>query len=151
MPLWLIWIIIAAGLAIAETISLDFVLIMLAGGAAVGAITAAAGAPAAVQVAAAIVAGLALLAFVRPIAKKHLISNTAMPMHTEALVGKDAIVTQTVNAHDGRVRLNGSDWSARCFDETQIIPVGTAVRVMKISGATAVVWQDDISKPTHHG
>jgi membrane protein implicated in regulation of membrane protease activity len=143
---WLIWIIIAAGLAAAEMLSLDFVLIMLAGGAAAGGLSAAVGLPPAAQVAVAIAASLALLAFVRPVAKRHLSSGSGTPMHTEALVGKDAIVTSTVDAHDGRVRLNGADWSARSYDETQIIPVGTAVRVMQISGATAVVWLDEIAR-----
>jgi membrane protein implicated in regulation of membrane protease activity len=151
VPAWLIWIIIAAGLAAAETVSLDFVLVMLAGGAAAGGVAAAVGLPAAAQVAVAIASALALLAFVRPVAKAHLTSGSSMPMHTAALVGKEAIVTSTVDAHDGRVRLNGADWSARCFDESQVIPVGTAVRVMEISGATAVVWRDEITRQVDTG
>jgi membrane protein implicated in regulation of membrane protease activity len=50
MHAWLIWIIVAAGLAGAEMLSLDFVLIMLAGGAAAGAVAAGVGVPPAVQV-----------------------------------------------------------------------------------------------------
>jgi membrane protein implicated in regulation of membrane protease activity len=146
VPAWLIWIIIAAGLAGAETLSLDFVLIMLAGGAAAGGIGAAAGLPPAAQVALAIASSVALLAFVRPVAKRHLTSGGNTPMHTEALVGKLAIVTSSVNEHDGRVRLNGAEWSARAYDTTQTIPAGTSVRVMEISGATAVVWQDDLAR-----
>ncbi len=48
-----------------------------------------------------------------------------------------------VDAHDGRVRLNGGEWSARAFDERQVLPAGTVVRVMKITGATAVVLHED--------
>jgi hypothetical protein len=50
MPAWLIWVIAAGVLAGAETLSMDFVLVMCAGGAAAGAVTAAAGAPPAIQV-----------------------------------------------------------------------------------------------------
>jgi membrane protein implicated in regulation of membrane protease activity len=146
MHAWLIWIIVAAGFAGAEMLSLDFVLIMLAGGAAAGAVAAGVGLPPAVQVGVAIASAVALLAFVRPVAKRHLAGGTGMLMHSDALVGKEAIVTSTVDAHDGRVRLNGGDWSARSFDESQVIPVGTAVRVMEISGATAVVWRDEITR-----
>ncbi|MGH4023052.1 MAG: NfeD family protein, partial [Pseudonocardiaceae bacterium] len=31
-------------------------------------------------------------------------------------------------------------WSARAFDETQVLEPGRTVTVMSISGATAVVW-----------
>lgn len=139
MPAWLIWIIAAAALAAAEAMSLDLVLIMCAVGAAAGAVSTVALDPPG-QVVVAIVTGVALLAFVRPVAKRHLTGHGSTPMGTAALVGKDAIVLSTVDAHDGRVRLNGAEWSARCFDETQVIGVGTSVRVMDIKGATAVVW-----------
>lgn len=112
---------------------------MCAGGAAAGGIAGAAGAPPPAQVAVAIVVGLALLAFVRPIAKRHLNPGVHV-MGTAALVGKDAVVLSRVDAHDGRVRLNGGEWSAKSFDETQVMQVGTVVRVMKIDGATALVW-----------
>jgi membrane protein implicated in regulation of membrane protease activity len=51
-------------------------------------------------------------------------------------------VISAVDQHDGRVRLNGAEWSARAFDPAQAIPAGTVVRVMQISGATALVWQE---------
>ena len=140
MPAWLIWIIAAAALAGAEALSLDLVLIMGAGGATAGAITAALGAPPVLQVIVAVASALALLAFVRPVAQRHLTNQGEIPMGTAALVGKQAIVVSPVDAHGGRVRLNGSEWSARSFDETKVLRVGTSVRVMEIAGATAVVW-----------
>ncbi|MGX7679423.1 NfeD family protein [Jatrophihabitans sp. DSM 45814] len=140
MPAWLIWIILAAGLAGAEALSLDLVLVMCAGGASAGAIVAAAGAPPAAQVAAAVAVGLGLLVFVRPVARRHLSGGTTHVSGTAALVGHDAIVLSSVDAHDGRVRLNGAEWSARSFDHVQVIEPGTVVQVMQIDGATAVVW-----------
>ncbi len=77
-----------------------------------------------------------------PIAKRHLTLGTGTRTGTDALVGKEAIVLSDVDAHDGRVRLNGGEWSARSFDRAQHLPAGTVVRVMEISGATAVVWQE---------
>jgi membrane protein implicated in regulation of membrane protease activity len=139
MQAWLVWLIIAALLAGAEAISLDLVLVMLAGGALAGSITAAVGLPPAVQVAVAIVGAAALLGAVRPVAKRHLTSREH-PMGTDALVGKEAIVLTRVDATGGRVRLNGSEWSARSSDHKQVIEAGTTVQVIEISGATAVVW-----------
>ena len=140
VPDWLIWLIAAAALAGAEALSLDLVLVMCAGGAAAGGVTAALGAPPAAQVAVAIAGALALLLFVRPVARKHLVGTGTLTTGSDALVGKQAIVLKTVNADDGRVRLNGAEWSAKSFDDTQVIPVGATVRVMGIRGATAVVW-----------
>jgi len=140
VPAWLIWLIIAAVLAGAESLSLDFVLIMCAGGAGAGAISAALGAPVAVQVAVALVVAVGLLVFVRPIARRHLEGVGTHPTGAARLVGKNAVVLKTVDANGGLVRLDGAEWSARAFDETQVLPVGASVRVMEISGATAVVW-----------
>jgi membrane protein implicated in regulation of membrane protease activity len=142
MPDWLIWLLVAGVLAAAEAASLTFVLLMFAGGAAAAAITAAAGGPVLLQCIVAIVATLALLGGVRPIARKHLTAGAGTTTGSDALVGQEAIVLSQVDAHDGRVRLNGGEWSARSYDERQILPAGTVVRVMKITGATAVVLHE---------
>lgn len=139
MPAWLIWIIVAAILAGAESLSLDLVLIMCAGGASAGAVSAALGAPAAAQVTVAIGAALALLAFVRPVARRHLTAGGELS-GTAALVGRPAVVMSEVSLAGGRVRLNGSEWSARTLDANEVIAVGVTVHVLRIDGATAVVW-----------
>lgn len=142
MPAWLIWVIAAGVLAAAETLSTDFVLLMCAGGAAAGGLTAAVGAPPAIQVLVAAFVAIGLLAFVRPVARRHLAGEGAQLMGTEALIGKQAIVLSEVDAHHGLVRLNGQPWTARAYDTTQTMAAGSMVRVMEISGATAVVWQE---------
>jgi membrane protein implicated in regulation of membrane protease activity len=142
VPAWLIWLIAAGVLAGAETLSMDFVLVMCAGGATAGAIAAGVGAPAAVQVIVAALVAVGLLAFIRPVARRHLIGEGAHPMGIEALIGMQAVVLSEVDAHHGLVRLNGGQWTARAFDGTQSMPAGTTVRVMEISGATAVVWEE---------
>jgi membrane protein implicated in regulation of membrane protease activity len=138
---WLVWLIVSGALAAAESLSLDLVLIMSAGGAAAGAITAGLGGDLAVQVGVAVVVAAGLLVFVRPVARRHLVGVGAQPTGAAALVGREAVVLAQVNAHGGRVRLNGQEWSARSFDKTQVLDVGDTVKVMEIAGATAVVWQ----------
>ncbi|PZS13204.1 MAG: NfeD family protein [Pseudonocardiales bacterium] len=142
MPTWLIWLIASAAFAAAEAFSLTFVLVMFAGGAAAAAITAAIGGPVLLQFIVAIIATVALLGVVRPIAQRHLAIGSGARTGTEALVGTEAIVLSEVDVHNGRVRLNGGEWSARSFDRAQVLPAGTVVRVMEIAGATAVVWQE---------
>jgi membrane protein implicated in regulation of membrane protease activity len=136
---WLVWLILAAALAGAEAVSLDLVLIMFAGGAVVGSAAALAGLPMALQIVLAIAGTLALLLVVRPVAKRHL-TAAGTPTGTQALIGCDAIVLSRVDATGGRIRLNGSEWSARALNEKQVIEVGTSVQVIEISGATALVW-----------
>lgn len=140
MDAWLIWLILAAALAGAEALSLDLVLIMVAGGAVAGSVSALAGVPPTLQVVIAVAGALAFLLVVRPVAKRHLNGHGTVLNGAEALVGTHAVVLSRVDSADGRVRLNGGEWSARSFDQTQVIEAGTTVQVMQISGATAVVW-----------
>ena len=58
---------------------------------------------------------------------------------TDALVGRRAIVTRTVDAHGGRVRIGGEEWSARSYLDDQVLPEGKTVDVVQIEGATALV------------
>ncbi len=143
MPAWLFWLIAAGVLAAAEIQSLTFVLIMFAGGAVAGSVVAAIGGGVLLQVLVAVAATVALLVGVRPVARRHLTSGPDTATGSDALVGQQAIVLSEVNAHDGRVRLNGSEWSARAYDERQVLAAGTVVRVMKITGATAVVLHEE--------
>lgn len=143
MPDWVLWLIAAGVLAAAEVTSLTFVLIMFAGGAVAGAITAAAGGPVLLQVIVAIVATVALLGGVRPVARRHLMSGPGATTGSSRLVGKEAIVLSEVTAYDGRVRLDGGEWTARSYDRDQVLPAGTVVRVMEINGATAVVLHEE--------
>jgi membrane protein implicated in regulation of membrane protease activity len=41
------------------------------------------------------------------------------------------------------VKLSGEVWSARAYDETQVLEPGRSVTVMSIAGATAVVWGEE--------
>jgi membrane protein implicated in regulation of membrane protease activity len=61
---------------------------------------------------------------------------------SDRLIGREAVVLSSVDAHDGRVRLNGGEWTARTADRAQVLPPGTVVRVVQIDGATAVVVLD---------
>lgn len=141
MAVWVLWLIAAAALAIAETLSVDLVLGMFAGGALAGALAAGLGAGVVYQVLAFAVASVGLLIVVRPVAKRHLLE---VPAHSKTgiarLIGQDAVVIEPVNATSGRVRLNGAVWSAAAYDETQQFGVGEVVHVMEIRGATAIVF-----------
>jgi membrane protein implicated in regulation of membrane protease activity len=148
VPVWLIWLIAAGVLAGAETLSLNFVLIMCAGGAAAGSITAGFGAPATVQVLVSLASAIALLLFIRPIATRHITAGTTHQTGTAALIGREAVVSSEVGPSSGLIRLNGQDWSARSIGDGHVYPAGTCVRVLEISGATAIVHEEPFIRPS---
>jgi membrane protein implicated in regulation of membrane protease activity len=140
MDLWLVWLIIAAVLAVAEIMTLTAALGMLSAAALVTAGLAAAGLPLGLQlVAYAVVAGASLL-LVRPIALRHMRQPQTARFGIDALVGKAAYVVSEVTGAGGRVRIDGEEWTARAYDETLVIAPGTTVDVIEISGTTAFVY-----------
>lgn len=140
MELWLIWLVLAVVLGLAETFTLTAALGVLGAAALVPALLAALGLPVAVQLALFAAAAAVGVILVRPIALRHLREPQLVRFGVEALVGKRAYVVREVSDRDGLVRIDGDDWTARTFDETTVIPVGAAVDVMRISGTTAYVY-----------
>jgi membrane protein implicated in regulation of membrane protease activity len=139
MDLWAIWLIIAAVLIAAETVTLTVALGMLGGAALVTAAVAAAGVPLPFQLLVFTVVSVVSVVFVRPRVRRAL-RPQGERFGVDALIGRTAHVVTEVTGTGGRVRIGGEEWTARAYDETLVIPPGTAVDVMEISGATAVVY-----------
>ncbi|GHF78351.1 NfeD family protein [Streptomyces filamentosus] len=140
MDPWLVWLIVAGALAVAEIFTLTAALGILGAAAAVTAGTAALGLPPPLQfVVFAALAAVSLL-FVRPAAVRRLGGPPAEPFGVDALVGRPARVVSEVTGAGGRVRIGGEEWTARAYDEALVIPPGATVDVMEIDGATAVVY-----------
>jgi membrane protein implicated in regulation of membrane protease activity len=138
-----IWLVVGVVLAIAELFTLDFVLIMLGGGALAAALTAAFDAPVPVQmIVFALVSALGLLA-VRPAIKRRLHRGADLKaMGVDAIEGSEATVIEEVAQGRGMVKIGGELWSARPYDATQTFAEGVHVRVVEIRGATALVWKE---------
>ena len=139
MPEWVLWMIAAGVLAVGEILSLSFFLGPIAIAAVVAAAVAAAGGGLAVQLAVFVAAALGSLLLLRPIARRHLRVPSQLRTGTAALVGASALVTDRVDGDGGQVKLSGELWTARAFDEDEVIEPGQRVRVMQIEGATALV------------
>ncbi len=137
---WAVWLGIAAFLGIAELMSLDLVLAMLAVGAGGGAITAALGGGVALQIIVAGVTAIAMLALVRPSLIARLHQGPELVLGTNKLLGQRATVTQRMNGLTvGQIKLAGETWSAAPYDEHVTIEAGETVEVFEIRGATAYV------------
>jgi membrane protein implicated in regulation of membrane protease activity len=50
-------------------------------------------------------------------------------------------VLQRVDQNGGRVKIGGEEWSARAYMPDQVLEPGTEVEVVKIDGATALVYE----------
>jgi membrane protein implicated in regulation of membrane protease activity len=138
--LWAAWLVLAVALGVAEMVSLDLILIMVAVGAVVGALAAIASLPVALQILLAAGSSAAMLALVRPNLVKKLHSGPDLVTGTRKLVGQQGVVTQELSAHNpGRVKVAGEIWSACPYDESLTIAPGEKVEVFAIRGATAYV------------
>jgi len=139
MEPWTLWLIAAGVLVVAEILTTSLVFAMIAGGAASAAAVAALGGGVPLQVLAFAVVCVGLLAVARPIAQRHMHMPSSIRTGVAALVGAEAEVLESVSGRDGRIKLSGEIWSARSYDGQSEFSPGESVRVIEISGATALV------------
>jgi membrane protein implicated in regulation of membrane protease activity len=141
MDAWVLWLIAAVIFAVAEVINLSFFLFPFAIGAAGAAAVGLAGGGVALElITFAALTGVSFTV-VRPIARRHLNVPPQIRTGTAALIGRTGIVTERIVNDEGvgAVRLDGEVWTARAYDEDQVIEAGTRVHVLEIRGATALV------------
>jgi membrane protein implicated in regulation of membrane protease activity len=141
---WIVWLIVAAVLGVAELLTTTFAFGIIAVAAVVAAVVGAFHVGLTLQLAAFVVAAGAGLGVVLPIASKHRKQPPPLPTGAAALVGRQAIVLEEVTDQSGRVRIDGEEWTSRSYDESMRIPVGTKVDIMQIKGATALVYPREL-------
>ena len=136
---WQAWLGVAIALGVAELFSLDLVLLMMSAGALAGMVVALLGLPVAIQVLVAVGVAIGMLALVRPSIVKRLHSGPELTLGHAALVGKQGVVVDEVSMQGGQIRVGGELWTARPYDETEVIEPGASVDIFEIRGATAYV------------
>lgn len=139
MSAWVIWMVAAGLLAIGEILTLSFFMGPIAVAAVLAGIAALLGAGTALQLVVFILASIATLVVLRPIATRHLRTPAKIRTGTAALIGAPAVVIERVDRDGGTVKLSGEVWSARTYDEDEVLEPGARVQVMQIDGATALV------------
>ena len=138
--LWAGWLGLAVVFGSLELLSLDLFLVMLAGGALVGAVTDLLGGPLPLQIILALVTSVALLGLIRPSVVQRLHSGPTLKVGAEALIGKRAtVLRELTHSAPGRVKIGGDEWTAVPYDEDDRIEAGEVVDVVQIKGATAYV------------
>ncbi len=140
---WIVWLIAACAFGIGEMLTTGFFLAPFAVGALLASLVDGIGGGAVGSWIAFVVVSLLTLGVVRPIARSHMRTPPQMRTGAAALVGKRAIVLERI-ANDegvGCIKIDGEVWTARAFDEDEVIERGTRVEVVEIRGAIALVTE----------
>jgi membrane protein implicated in regulation of membrane protease activity len=141
--LWLIAALAAVGI---EVFTTDLTFALIGVGAAAAAVAALVGAPLWLQAVIGGVVSVAGIAFVRPVALRHLKRATPITRTgIDRLPGATGKAVSDLTADGGRISLRGEVWSARLDPDvtSEPVPTGTPVIVTRIDGATALVYPID--------
>lgn len=138
---WTIWLSIALLLGVAEIISLDLVLIMLAAGALGGAVVAAI-APDLWWLQVLVAAGVSVgsLALLRPTLMEKIRSMPGYRSSTDKMVGSSGRAISRIDQTGGEIKVDGQSWTARPYSSDLVIEAGDEIEVFEIDGAIAVVY-----------
>jgi membrane protein implicated in regulation of membrane protease activity len=142
MPVWIIWLLAAALLGVGEMHQGGFYLAPFALGAAVAALLGILGVGVGLSAIAFLISSGIVFATLRPVARRHRQLPPSIRTGAAALIGRPAMVLERI-ANDegvGCVRIEGGEvWTARSYDQDEVIDVGERVEVVEIRGATALV------------
>lgn len=110
-------------------------------GALIGAILSFAGVALAPSLLVFVLISLLTLMLLRPLAMRHRRQPPAIRSGAAALIGSDATVLERISNREGVgcVKIGGEVWTARCYDDDEVIDAGEQVQVIEIRGATALV------------
>jgi membrane protein implicated in regulation of membrane protease activity len=141
MDAWVIWLVAACVLGVAEMHQGGFYLAPFALGALLAALVGLLGVGAGLSAVVFALASGMVFVGLRPVALRHRRLPPSIRTGAAALVGRPAIVLERI-ANDegvGCVRIDGEVWTARSFDEAEVFDPGERVEVVEIRGATALV------------
>jgi membrane protein implicated in regulation of membrane protease activity len=139
---WILWLVAAGILGVAEMHQGGLYLLPFALGAALAAVVSLLGVGAPLAAIVFALASVIVVGALRPVARRHRRLPPAIRTGAAALVGRRAMVLERI-ANDegvGCVRIEGGEvWTARSYDDDEVIDAGERVEVVEIRGATALV------------
>ena len=133
------WFAAAAILVIVEIATLGLTTIWFAVGALIAGFLSLAKVHIVIQIIAFVAVAALLLFMTRPLAAKYLNSQTKRT-NADSLIGEICLVTVPINnlKAEGQAVVKGQEWTARSIDGS-LIPEGTKVRIVSISGVKLMV------------
>ena len=136
----ILWLGLVIILLIIEIATMGLTTIWFAGGAMAAFFSTFFGATPATQRTIFLVLSLALLVVTRPAAVKYM-RGSRVKTNAESLIGRLAVVTAEINnlAQSGEVIISDVSWTARSRMESNVIPVGSKVKICAIEGVKLIV------------
>jgi membrane protein implicated in regulation of membrane protease activity len=140
MEAWVVWVVIAVVLLVAEATTSAFVAVYFGLAALVTAAVAAAGLGTPAQLIAFAILSVGSLLLTRPALKRAAGRTAAIRTGVDAMQGRIGVVTRAIaELEPGQVKVGGETWTARCYYDEEAIPAGSRVEVVKVEGVTALV------------
>jgi membrane protein implicated in regulation of membrane protease activity len=140
MDAWVIWVVAAVVLLIAEATTSAFIALYFGLAAIAAAAVALTGLGVVVQLIAFAALSVGSLTLTRPALKRAIGSTALHRTGVDAMQGKIGVVTRAIGElESGLVKVGGETWTARSFYDEEPIAEGSRVEVIKIEGVTALV------------
>jgi membrane protein implicated in regulation of membrane protease activity len=140
MEAWVVWVVIAVVLLVAEATTSAFVAVYFGLAAVATAALAGAGLGLPVQLAAFAILSVGSLLLTRPALQRAAGKATGIRTGVDAMQGRIGVVTRPIaELEPGQVKVGGETWTARCYYDEEAIPLGSRVEVVKVEGVTALV------------
>ena len=135
----IIWLALMIAFLMVEAQSVTMVSLWFGAGALAALIAALCGAEFWLQAVIFFAVSIALLASLRPLARKYFTPKITKT-NVDSVIGSEGLVTADINniTAQGQVKLGAMEWTARSASG-EVIPAGTLVKVDKIEGVKAFV------------
>ena len=143
----IIWLALMIAFLMVEAQSVTMVSLWFGAGALAALIAALCGAEFWLQAVIFFAVSIALLASLRPLARKYFTPKITKT-NVDSVIGLEGLVTADINniTAQGQVKLGAMEWSARSSSGA-VIPAGTLVKVDKIEGVKAFVTPVQVDAP----
>ena len=140
IALWVYWLGLFILLMIIELATMGLTTIWFAAGSLAALVLSLFDVALPIQIIVFLVVAVILLIWTRPIAMRYFNQNRTRT-NVESMVGKTALVMKTIdNIHsEGKVNLNGMEWSARASRDTDVYQKDEIVQVIEIQGVKLIV------------
>jgi membrane protein implicated in regulation of membrane protease activity len=143
MDAWIIWLVVGCVLGVGEMHQGGFYLAPFAAGAMMAALVSLVGVGLLLSLIVFFAASGIVFATLRPVANRHRRLPPAIRTGAAALIGRHAIVLERIANREGVgcVKIDGEVWTARSYNDGEVLDAGEDVEVVEIRGATALVMR----------
>lgn len=136
------WLMALVAFLVVEISTMGLTTIWFAGGALIALILALLGVSFYLQLGTFLIVSIILLMGTRPVAMKFF-NQKREKTNVDSMIGKQAIVLSPINnlKEEGKVMVNGMEWTARALEEEKVIEEGAVVEIKEVRGVKVIVTE----------